>query len=88
MDARYKIRARARALQEKWNRQLESGGQSHRPKTSDDTEESDHDDGKENAEPAATKKSEEAAPKPMKDDRDMLLSWYRTVAKLGKPRQP
>lgn len=87
LDARYNIRARARALQEKWRQQFESSGQFHRPKTSNDTKKPDGDDGKENAEPAAARKSEEAAPKAMKSDKDMLLSWYRTVHRLGKPRQ-
>ncbi|PLW42484.1 hypothetical protein PCASD_04655 [Puccinia coronata f. sp. avenae] len=70
LDARYNIRARAHAA---------SG------KTFNDTKEPDRDDEKENAELASAKKSEEAAPKAMKSEKDMLLSWYRTVHRLGKP---
>ncbi|PLW05144.1 hypothetical protein PCANC_27651 [Puccinia coronata f. sp. avenae] len=87
LDARYNIRARAHALQEKWRQQFELSGQFHHPQTFNDTKEPDRDDEKENAELASAKKSEEAAPKAMKSEKDMLLSWYRTVHRLGKPRQ-
>lgn len=86
LDTKYNIRARARALQEKWRQQLGLGEESHRPSTTDGTDEAKvnpspgHDDhGKENTDPTATKKEAEEVltngkqpPKPIESD-DMKM---------------
>ncbi|KAA1093801.1 hypothetical protein PGTUg99_030128 [Puccinia graminis f. sp. tritici] len=66
LDAKYSIRARARALQEKWRNQLGLGEEStHRSKAADGTDEAkanasaDDGNGKENTDPTGTKKMEE-----------------------------
>jgi len=86
LDAKYNIRARARALQEKWRQQLGLGEESHRPSAADGTDEAkanaspgNDDHGKENTDPTATKKEAEEVltngkqpPKPLESD-DMKM---------------
>lgn len=90
MDAQYNIRARARALQEKWRQQFGLGEESHRPKTSDGAEETkaagslEKDNGKENTDPTAAKKEEEVVAngkehKKLSDPDDMKMDEDDTL---------